>query len=157
MEKKQGKLDQILEKLDSQGTKLEQHDEKFNKVFNKLEEQGKKLEEHDDKFDRIFGKLEEHDKKFDGIDKRFDGVDKRFDGIDNVLKAQATEFIQIHQKFEKMDTKIDNKFGQVLTGLDKVMGELEKAREDRVTAKSKDDDQDRRLNNLEFAVGIKSA
>ena len=46
----------------------------------------------------------------------------------------------------------DRKFDEVLTGLDKVMGELEKAREDRVFAKAKDDEQDRRLGGLEERV-----
>ncbi|MBI5699248.1 hypothetical protein HZC35_02920 [Candidatus Saganbacteria bacterium] len=44
--------------------------------------------------------------------------------------------------------------GAVITRLDRVMGELEKAREDRVLAKAKDDEQDGRLDRLEAKVGV---
>ncbi|MFA4905877.1 MAG: hypothetical protein WC645_05180 [Candidatus Margulisiibacteriota bacterium] len=43
--------------------------------------------------------------------------------------------------------------GAVITRLDRVMGELEKGREDRVLAKAKDDEQDGRLDRLEAKVG----
>ena len=39
--------------------------------------------------------------------------------------------------------------GEVVTRLDRVMSELEKSREDRVFAKAKDDEQDKRLDKLE--------
>jgi hypothetical protein len=52
-------------------------------------------------------------------------------------------------------TKVDlNKLeDKMMTRFDKVIGELEKAREDRVFAKAKDDEQDRRLDRLEAKVG----
>jgi len=65
--------------------------------------------------------------KLDEHDRRFDEYDRRFD-------------------------EFSGKFGEILTGLDKIMKELEKAREDRVFAKAKDDEQDRRLGGLEERV-----
>lgn len=56
---------------------------------------------------------------------------------------------QIDRKFEEMNKKFD----KVLIGQDKIMGELEKAREDRIFAKAKDDEQDSRLLHLEAKVG----
>ena len=44
--------------------------------------------------------------------------------------------------------------GAVITRLDRVMGEIEKVREDRVFAKAKDDEQDGRLDRLEAKVGV---
>ncbi|MCX5750164.1 MAG: hypothetical protein NT099_00580 [Candidatus Saganbacteria bacterium] len=108
---------------------MEKKKDKLDQILDKLEWQGKKLEEHDGGFNRI----------------------------EDSLKAQAAEFIIVYQKIDKLDDKIDDKFNNVLVGVDKVMGELEKAREDRITAKSKDDDQDERLDKIELVVGIKSA
>ena len=41
---------------------------------------------------------------------------------------------------------------EIITRLDKIVGELEKAREDRVFAKAKDDEQDRRLDGVELRM-----
>lgn len=41
---------------------------------------------------------------------------------------------------------------EVLTRLDKIMGELEKAREDRIFAKAKDDEQDKKIDSLDLRV-----
>jgi len=42
---------------------------------------------------------------------------------------------------------------EMLKGQDKIMGELEKIREDRVFAKAKDDELERRLEKVEAKVG----
>lgn len=52
------------------------------------------------------------------------------------------------ERFATKDDLADLK-NDVVTRLDKVMGELEKAREDRVFARGKDKEQDRRLEDLE--------
>lgn len=44
---------------------------------------------------------------------------------------------------------LNRRFDEVLTGQDKILKELEKAREDRVFATGKDREQDRRLEDLE--------
>ncbi|MFH1577380.1 MAG: hypothetical protein ABID35_07535 [Candidatus Margulisiibacteriota bacterium] len=90
------------------------------------------------------------------LDIRFDEQDKRFDKVENSLNAQASKLLEHDKKFDQLDAKMDDKFGQVLGGLDKVMGELEKARDDRVLAKAKDAEQDRRLDRVEAVVGIKN-
>ena len=105
------------------------------KKENKLDQILCKLDEHDDKFGQIFNKLNGHDQAFAKI---------------------ADKLIEHDQRFDQMNVKIDVKFNDVLGGLDKVMGELEDAREDRVLAKGKDKDQDQRLDKIEIAVGIKS-
>ncbi|MBN3033879.1 MAG: hypothetical protein JW873_07280 [Candidatus Saganbacteria bacterium] len=48
--------------------------------------------------------------------------------------------------------EIKDKFDRVLTGQDKIMKELEKAREDRVFAVGKDREQDGRLDELDGRV-----
>jgi hypothetical protein len=57
---------------------------------------------------------------------------------------------------EVFATKEDLKQSEdrVVTRLDKIIREQEKAREDRVFAKAKDDKQDQRLDRLEAKVGI---
>ena len=50
---------------------------------------------------------------------------------------------------DKVSGDISSLRNDVVTKLDRVMGELEKAREDRVFAKAKDDEQDQRLVSLE--------
>jgi hypothetical protein len=44
--------------------------------------------------------------------------------------------------------------GEALTRLDRIIGEQEKTKEDKVLAKEKDDKQDQRLDRLEAKVGI---
>ena len=99
------------------------------------------------KLDQILSKLEEHDR-------RFDNHDKRFDKIESSLSKQATKFLEVDDKLGRIDAKIDSKFNQVLTGQDKVMGELERAREDRKLAKKKDDEQDQQLDGLDKRVKV---
>ncbi|OGC06846.1 hypothetical protein A2526_05415 [candidate division WOR-1 bacterium RIFOXYD2_FULL_36_8] len=62
----------------------------------------------------------------------------------------------IEKLFEIFATKDDLKAfeGKTLTMLDKIMGELERAREDRIFAKAKDDDQDNRLDLHEKRIII---
>ena len=64
------------------------------------------------------------------------------------LKQFATkdELGQFRGEFTAIVGALENK---MMTRFDRVMGELEKAREDRIFAKAKDDEQDRRLDKLE--------
>jgi len=87
--------------------------------------------------------------KLDQILDKLSEQDKRFDAHDNSFKKIADKLLEHDGKFETMDAKIDDKFDKVLTGLDKIMGEMEKSRQDRVLAKGKDDEQDRRIGGLE--------
>ena len=48
---------------------------------------------------------------------------------------------------------LDNKFKEVLSGQDRIIKELEDARQDRTLAIGKDRDQDRRLDKIEAKVG----
>ena len=95
-----------------------------------------------DKLNKILDKLTQHDEKFNKIDKRFDKIE---DG----LNEQAKRFLGLDDKFGEIKAEINNKFDKVLTGQDKIMGELERAREDRKLTKKKDDEQDQRLRVLE--------
>src|SRR3989339_1353037 len=67
------------------------------------------------------------------------------------LKRFATK-----EDLKKYATKDDLKAfeGKTLTMLDQIMGELEKAREDRIFAKAKDDEQDNRLDTCERKIII---
>jgi uncharacterized coiled-coil DUF342 family protein len=80
-------------------------------------------EKKKEKLDQILNKLQEHDL-------RFDEFDRKFVAKEDLASLRA----------------------DVVTRLDKVMGELEKAREDRVLAKAKDDKQDQRIGSLEGRV-----
>lgn len=108
------------------------------------------------KLDQILDKLTEHDEKFKGIDARFDQQDKKFDKMadkllehDEIFGNIAGRFDQVDRRFDEMDDKLGGFRNEILTGLDKVMGELEKAREDRELAKEKDDELERRLEKVE--------
>ena len=96
-------------------------------------------EKKKDKSDQILSKLEEHDRKFEGIAKKLEEHDRRFG--------------ELNLKFDRKTSDLENKFGQkfndLLTGQDKIIKELESAREDRVLAIGKDREQDRRLDGLE--------
>jgi erythromycin esterase-like protein len=94
----------------------------------------KKLEVHDKNFKVITNKLEEHDRKFIEHDKKLDVITKKL------------------EEHDQMFGEFRNKFSDILTGQDKIIKELETAREDRVFAIAKDKDQDRRLNGLEDRV-----
>ena len=65
----------------------------------------------------------------------------RFDGLKNVFAT-------------KEDLKAFATRDEILTRLDKILGEQEKTKEDKVLAKEKDDKQDQRLDWLEAKVGI---
>ena len=56
---------------------------------------------------------------------------------------------------EKLEDRVVKFEDKVITRLDKVMGELEKAREDRVFAKGKDDEQDKKIAKLLAHSGAK--
>ncbi|KAF0134077.1 MAG: hypothetical protein FD145_931 [Candidatus Saganbacteria bacterium] len=51
-----------------------------------------------------------------------------------------------------LEKKFDIRFDKVSIMLDKIMGELEKAREDRIFAKAKDDEQDQKICVIESRV-----
>lgn len=68
--------------------------------------------------------------------------------IDRLKDAFASKE-ELNAKFDGLSVKFD----RLLSGQDKIMGELEKAREDRVFAQGKDREQDRRLDGLEQRVG----
>jgi len=95
-------------------------------------------EKKSEKLDRILKKLDEHDKKFDEIGGRFEAIGGKFEAMEG--------------RFEAMEGRFDGKFNDVLTGQDKIIKELEAAREDRTFAIGKDREQDRRLNGLEERV-----
>jgi len=67
------------------------------------------------------------------------------------LSSVKGEIFSIKEELKKFATKEDLKQfrNEVVNGLDKVMGELEKVREDRVFAKAKDDEQDKKFSGLE--------
>lgn len=69
------------------------------------------------------------------------------------LKQELSGFVT---KVDLMGVRKDMKSleDKMMTRFDKVIGELEKAREDRIFAKAKDDEQDKRLDRLEVKVGI---
>lgn len=69
--------------------------------------------------------------------------------VDKLKEVFATK-----EDLNRFATKedLDRKFDKVLSGQDRIMKELEKARGDRVLAKGKDDEQDRRLDGLEGRV-----
>jgi len=92
-------------------------------------------EKKKNKLDLILDKLTAHDKKFAAQDQKFDNI------IGKLIKND--------EKFDELDNKITTKFSDVLGGLDRVMGELETARQERVFAKAEDDRQNLRLNDLE--------
>jgi hypothetical protein len=75
-------------------------------------------------------------------------AEKKSDKLDRILNK-----LEEHdKKFEEMGGRFDGKFNDVLTGQDKIIKELETAREDRTFAIGKDRDQDRRLDGLEERV-----
>lgn len=94
-------------------------------------------------------KLKEHFATKEDLDNKFKEVHSVLEKHSTALLNQTNKLLEHDGKFDLMNEKIDGKFDQVLTGLDKIVGELEKAREDRVFAKGKDDEQDRRLGSLE--------
>jgi hypothetical protein len=104
------------------------------------------------KLDLILAKLTEHDRRFDEHDRRFDEHDRRFDNQD--LKFEGIEKILYDHKHrsDKIEEKLDRKFDEVMTSLDKISGELEKTREDRVFAKAKDDEFDRCIRDLNLRL-----
>jgi len=86
-------------------------------------------------------------------------MDARFKEVQSVLNKQAAailnqtnKLLEHDGKFDEMNEKIDRKFDLVLTGQDKIIKELEKAREDRTLAIGKDKEQDRRIESLEGKV-----
>src|SRR3989339_926726 len=62
------------------------------------------------------------------------------------------EFKELESKVDKLERKVDAGFDRLLTGQDKLMCELEKAREDRIFAFAKDREQDSRLDNMDVRV-----
>lgn len=92
-------------------------------------------EKKKDKSDQILIKLGEHDRKFIEHDKKFDAITKKLEEHD--------------KRFNEIENKFDKKFSDLLSGQDKIIKELEIAREDRVLAIGKDREQDRRIDSLE--------
>ena len=92
-------------------------------------------EKKKDKNDQILEKLGKHDQKFIEHDKQFVVITKKLEEHD--------------KRFDTLEIKYDKKFNEILSGQDKIIKELEAAREDRVFAFAKDKEQDQRLNNLE--------
>jgi erythromycin esterase-like protein len=103
------------------------------------------MEKKKDKSDQILIKLGEHDKKFEGITKKLEQHDRKFIEHDKKLDV-ITKKLEEH---DQMFGEFRNKFSDILTGQDKIIKELETAREDRVFAIAKDREQDRRLDGLE--------
>ena len=69
------------------------------------------------------------------------------------LLNQTNKLLEHDRRFDESDGKLAGFRNEVLNGLDKIMGELEKAREDRVTATGKDREQDQEINDLKQRVG----
>ena len=83
-------------------------------------------------------------------DKDVEKLKKHFTTKDDLRRFATKDDLSGEIKSVKSELKtFENK---VVTRLDKVMGELEKTREDRIFAKGKDDEQDRRLDGLEGRV-----
>jgi hypothetical protein len=76
--------------------------------------------------------------------------------ITNKDIEKMKEVFATKQDLEKFATKHDlsEVKAEVMSGFDKVMGELEKAREDRFFAKAKDDSQDKRLEVVEARLAV---
>ncbi|MFC1511118.1 hypothetical protein ACFL5U_01870 [Candidatus Margulisiibacteriota bacterium] len=58
---------------------------------------------------------------------------------------------------DKLDQILENqnrRFDDVTNTLDKVLGEIEKVREDKVFAQAKDREQDKRIDNLDNRVKV---
>ena len=72
------------------------------------------------------------------------------------LKVFATksdlEGFATKTELKALESKVDAGFDRILTGQDKIIRELEKAREDRIFAFAKDKEQDSRLDNLDGRV-----
>jgi phage shock protein A len=60
---------------------------------------------------------------------------------------------QIEGRVSQIEGQISQLKDIMLTRFDRIISEQDKAREDRVFAKAKDDEQDRRLDRLEAKVG----
>jgi len=103
----------------------------------------KMTKKKEDKLGQILQKQDEHDKKFVEHDDKFNRV------IDKLLDHD--------KKFDGLKQEFNSRFDQVLTGLDKVISELEKARGDRLLAQDKDKKQDGHLDKIELVVGICNA
>jgi tetrahydromethanopterin S-methyltransferase subunit G len=68
-------------------------------------------------------------------------------------KKVFDKFAEHDRRFDRVEQKIDSLRGEVMTGMDRIVGELEKVREDRAFALAKDREQSRRLDTLEAKVG----
>jgi chromosome segregation ATPase len=109
-------------------------------------------EKKKDKSDQIISKLNTHDKQFVVITKKQEEHDKQFAVITKKLEEHDRRFEAINVRLGEHDRRFDEfgkKFDELLTGQDKIITELEKAREDRVFSIAKDREQDRRLESLE--------
>ena len=68
------------------------------------------------------------------------------------LKTVFATKEELNNGLAGLEKKFDVRFDNVTTMLDKIMGELEKAREDRIFAKAKDDEQDQKICVIESRV-----
>lgn len=75
--------------------------------------------------DPVIKKLLEHDKRFDKIDKHLENHDKQFEGVRKKL-------FDHDDHFDKLDAKIDNRFNQTLTVLDKILIIVQRVDQERV-------------------------
>jgi len=83
------------------------------------------------------------------LKKEASGMAKQKGKLDRILD----KLFEHDKKFEEGKCELGSFRNEVLTGLDKVMGELEIAREDRQIAKAKDDEIERRQEKVEAKVG----
>jgi hypothetical protein len=65
------------------------------------------------------------------------------------IEKMVEKMKQVFVTKEDLDSKLDNKFKEVLSGQDRIMKELETARQDRTLAVGKDREQDRQIYDLE--------
>jgi len=72
-------------------------------------------------------------------------VEKKKEKLDQIIN----KLLEHDRKFEEIESKSAKRHDEIIITLDKLMKEKEIAREDRLFAKAKDDEQDQRLVSLE--------
>jgi len=72
--------------------------------------------------------------------------------LEGFAKKADLEGFATKKELKALESKVDAGFDRILTGQDKIIQELEKAREDRIFAFAKDKEQDSRLDNLDGRV-----
>ena len=74
------------------------------------------------------------------------------EGKKEKLDQIINKLLEHDRKFEEIESKSAKRHDEIIITLDKLMKEKEIAREDRLFAKSKDDEQDQRLVSLEGRI-----